>query len=68
MEKRRPLNQQTIVFYYNGVNKGQFGKGEHVTLYDIRETCERGENCENNDEHLTFDGQIFFKKEKLCQQ
>lgn len=63
---RRPLNVQSIVFYYSGVNKGMFGKGEYVTLYDIRESCDRGETCENNDEHLTFDGQFFFRKKLSC--
>jgi len=58
---KRPLNKQVIVFYYSGVNKGLFGKGDYVSLYDIRGACER-ENCPNDEEHLTFDGQIFFKK------
>lgn len=61
MSERRPLNKQVIVFNYEGVNKGLFGKGEYVSLISIRQACER-ENCPNSDEHLTFDGQIFFKK------
>lgn len=28
MKKRRPLNEKSIVFYWEGVNKGLFGKGK----------------------------------------
>ena len=60
--KRLPLNEPTIVFSYSGVNKGIFGKGEYVSLIDIQEPCTR-EDCTDQDEYLTFDGQVFYKKQ-----
>lgn len=57
---RRPLNKQVIVFYYGNAQK--WYTHEYVTTYDIRGECTR-DNCPNDDEHLTFDGQIFYKKQ-----
>ena len=65
MTKRLPLNEQIIVFYWEGVNSGLFGKGEYVPLISIRDECKRVD-CPYTNEHLIFDGQIFYKKkEKL---
>lgn len=57
----RPLNKQVITFDYWGVNKGLFGRGEYVSMYKFRDECFDGESCRNSDEHVAFDGQIFFK-------
>lgn len=58
---RRPINRQTIVIYPTGVNKGLFGRGEYVSLIDVREACER-KDCPDTEDHYTFDGQVFYKK------
>jgi hypothetical protein len=60
---RRPLNKQVIIFYYDGVNTGQFGNGQFVQTLDIRDACER-DDCPNEEEHLTFDGQFFYRRKQ----
>jgi len=59
-KNRRPLNKNVIIYNTDGVNSGPFGRGEYVSITNIREVCTR-ENCPNTDEHLAFDGQIFYK-------
>lgn len=58
MKERRPLNKQVIVIYSSGAESRMFHN--YVSTVDIREACTR-QNCGNEDEHYTFDGQFFFK-------
>jgi hypothetical protein len=62
LKKRRPLNEQTIVYYYGSAQT--WYNHEYVTVPDIRDVCERGIDCENSDEHVTFDGQFFYRRKQ----
>ena len=61
-KKQRPLNTNCIVFYDEGVHKGLFGRGEYVPIIYIADAECIDQDCRHKDEHLTFDGQIFFKR------
>lgn len=56
---KRPLNKQVIVYYNKGASSPLFRK--YVSTVDIREACTR-DDCPYESEHLTFDGQVFYKQ------
>lgn len=56
---RRPLNEQTIVFYWGSARK--WYTHEYVSVPDIRDVCEK-DACDYPDEHVTFDGQFFYRR------
>jgi hypothetical protein len=61
IKTRRPLNERSIVVYPAGGHSLLFRN--YVFIWDIRDACTAGDECINKDEHWTFDGQIFYRKE-----
>lgn len=54
-----PINQQVIPVHYDGGQR--WFTHEYVTVFRFNERCTRT-NCPNDAEHVTFDGQVFFRR------
>lgn len=54
-----PIGEQVIPAYSGSGQK--WFTHEYVTVYRFEERCAR-DNCPNDTEHVTFDGQVFFRK------
>lgn len=61
MKIKYPVNEQTIVYQESGVKTGLWGRGKLVPTFYVGSVC-TDKNCKNVNEHVKFDGQIFFKK------
>jgi hypothetical protein len=59
--KRLPLNEQVITYYQSGVTTGLWGRGEYVQTFHPDGVCDNN-SCKYPDEHISFDGQIFYLK------
>ena len=56
-----PLNEHQITYTTSGVNIGLWGKGKYVPTFQPDGAC-LDKNCKYPEEHLTFDGQIFYQQ------
>lgn len=59
IKKRYPVGEQVIPVYYDSGRR--WFTHEHVTVYRFEGRCTR-DNCPNDAEHVTFDGQVFFRR------
>lgn len=64
--KRLPLNEPTIVMYYEYEKTGYRCKGENISWLYVDGICPI--DCGYTEEHYMFDGQIFYQPKETFKE